>query len=128
MDGCPVLLRGEPPANADTIKLTIWQGYHKRILLAGPGTSPDYNIKTLQKQQKGVRHIMQYESTEVKPSNGLALQKNIMVKAASRLSTSRLLWIIIVRHKFAIVSIIAVLLAIDSIFPPFWDIVKSLVS
>lgn len=70
---------------------------------------------------------MEYEQTKVKPSDTLAIQKNVMVKAAKRLSTSRLLWIIIVRHKFAIVSIIAALSLVGQIFPPFWDIVKSLI-
>ncbi len=69
---------------------------------------------------------MQYEQTEVKPSNGLTIQKNMLVKAAKRLSTMQLLWIIVVRHKFGIVSIICVLLAIQQVFPPFWDIVKSI--
>lgn len=71
---------------------------------------------------------MQYEQTEVKAGNTVAIQKNMLVKAANRLSTMRLLSIIVLRHKFGIVSIIAVLLAIQTVFPPFWDIVKSIIS
>lgn len=70
---------------------------------------------------------MQYEETKVKPSDTLAIQKNVLVKAAKRLSTSHLLWIIILRHKFAIVATIAVILAIQSIFPPAFDILFSLI-
>jgi hypothetical protein len=73
---------------------------------------------------------MEYETTKVEDVNKRLpqIQKKMLVKAANRLSTMQLVWIIIVRHKFGIVSIIAVLLAIQTVFPPFWDIVKSIIS
>ena len=46
----------------------------------------------------------------------------------NRIGTGRILWHLVRRHKFAIVVLWAIIVTIDSIFPPVWDILGSLVS
>ncbi len=70
---------------------------------------------------------MKYELQDIKPSNGAKVQKAVLQNTAKQLSTPQLLWIIAQRHKFGIVSTIAILLAVQLIFPPFIDIVRSII-
>lgn len=44
----------------------------------------------------------------------------------SKVTTSRILWHLVKRHKFTIVSAWAVVITISWAFPPFWDILGSL--
>lgn len=68
---------------------------------------------------------MQYEQTEVKaPSKDIG--QNVLVNAAKRLSTMRLLWIIIVRHKVAILATGNVLLVLNWAIPMWPNMVISL--
>lgn len=45
-----------------------------------------------------------------------------------RISTSKILWHVVKRHKFGLVATWAVIITISYMFPPFWDILGSLVS
>jgi len=44
-----------------------------------------------------------------------------------KITTSRILWHLVKRHKFAIVTTWAILITVTWAFPPFWDILGSLV-
>lgn len=44
-----------------------------------------------------------------------------------KISTSRIIWHLVKRHKFGIVSVWAVVITITWMFPPVWDILGSLV-
>lgn len=44
-----------------------------------------------------------------------------------KISTSRIMWHLVKRHKFGLVSAWAVVITISYIFPPIWDILGSLV-
>ena len=43
------------------------------------------------------------------------------------ISTPRIIWHLIKRHKFGLVTTWAVLITLTYVFPPFWDILGSLV-
>jgi hypothetical protein len=72
---------------------------------------------------------MQYEDIEAKPANGkraLDISNKVLVNAAKKLPTYRLLWIIIVRHKVAILAIGNIILVLNWAVPAWPEIVKSL--
>jgi hypothetical protein len=72
---------------------------------------------------------MQYEDIEAKPVNGkraLDISNKVLVNAAKKLPTYRLLWIIIVRHKVAILAIGNIILVLNWAVPAWPEIVKSL--
>lgn len=70
---------------------------------------------------------MQYEETKVAPVNSRLpqIQNKVLVNAAKRLSTKRLLWILIVRHKVAILALGNILLVLNWAIPAWPEIVKS---
>lgn len=69
---------------------------------------------------------MKYEQTPVK-NNIKDASKNATIKAAESLSTSRLLFIVVKRHKFGLVTTWAAVMTAVYIFPPLPDILLSLI-
>lgn len=46
--------------------------------------------------------------------------------ALDKMSTSRIVWYLVKRHKFGLVVTWAIIITISYLFPPFWDTVGSL--
>jgi len=69
---------------------------------------------------------MKYEEAPVK-NNTKAAGKSLTIKAAEQLSTSRLLFIVLKRHKFGLVVTWAAVITAVWMFPPLPDLVLSLV-
>ena len=63
----------------------------------------------------------------MKTGSAKAMKKNAGDMYLQKISTSQMLWHLIKRHKFGLVSIWAILMTISYMFPPFWDILASLV-
>lgn len=69
---------------------------------------------------------MTYEQTPVK-NNVKEASGKALVKAAKMLPTHRLLWIIIVRHKVAILATGNIVLVLNWALPQWPDFVKSII-
>lgn len=69
---------------------------------------------------------MTYEQTPVK-NNVKEASAKALVKAAKMLPTYRLLWIIIVRHKVALLATSNVFLVINWAIPQWPEFVKSII-
>lgn len=65
---------------------------------------------------------MAYAITGKKESDG----KQLAVKGAQSLSTPRLIWILAVRHKVAILAVGNVVLVLNWAFPAWFDVLRSL--
>lgn len=72
---------------------------------------------------------MQYEETKVEKVNPRAgaISNKVLVNAAKRLSTTRLLWILIVRHKVAILATGNIILVLNWAIPAWPEIIKSFI-
>lgn len=68
---------------------------------------------------------MKYEETPVK-NNTKAAGKGLQIKAAEQLSSSRLLFIVVKRHKFGLVVTWAAVVTAVYMFPPLPDVILSL--
>lgn len=69
---------------------------------------------------------MTYETTKVK-NNVKEATKNQQIEAAKGLSTSRLLFIVVARHKFGIVAAWAVIMTLVYVFPFLPDLAFTLI-
>lgn len=67
---------------------------------------------------------MQYEKTKITPTKTADVNKAV----AKKLDTSQLLWIVITRHKFGISVTLNIILLINWIFPPAFDIIRQLIT
>lgn len=56
-----------------------------------------------------------------------SMKKKVSDDYLNNIATSRMIWHLIKRHKFGLVSVWAVLITISYMFPPVWDILGSLV-
>ena len=75
---------------------------------------------------KSAAQAMEYEASgSTKASKGTG--KRVAIKSAEQLSTARLLWIIVVRHKIFLLAIGNVILVLNYIFPAWFDLVLSLI-
>lgn len=75
---------------------------------------------------KTTAQAMDYEVTgKTKPSKGTG--KRVAIQAAEQLSTTRLLWILVTRHKVALLALGNVILVLNWAIPEWTEIVKSLI-
>ncbi len=69
---------------------------------------------------------MSYETTPFKVGSSKAIKNNINDKALSQINTWSLIWHIVKRHKFGLVSVYAIIITALWIFPPLPDVIASL--
>lgn len=69
---------------------------------------------------------MTYETTPTK-INARGITKTLAIKASETLSTPRLIWILVKRHKVAILATGNVLLVLNWAIPEWHTIIKSLI-
>lgn len=67
---------------------------------------------------------MSYEETGSKQVNG----KKATIKFAEKLGTHSLLWIVVKRHKVALLSIGNIILILNFVFPQWFELVKGLLT
>lgn len=65
--------------------------------------------------------------TPFKMGSVKAMKKNISEDLLSKVNTSRIIWHLVKRHKFGLVTLWAVLITITYMFPPVWDILGSVI-
>jgi hypothetical protein len=70
---------------------------------------------------------MSYELTEPKVGNAKAIKQKATNEMLNKVSTSRILWHIVKRHKFGLVVTWGIIMTINYMFPQAWDILGSLV-
>jgi hypothetical protein len=70
---------------------------------------------------------MEFETTPFKTGSSKSIKKNISDNVLDKISTGRILWYLVKRHKFGIVLIWAILMTVSYMFPPIWDILGSIV-
>lgn len=70
---------------------------------------------------------MDFLETPFKTGSVKEMKKTVSNNVLDKVSTGRILWHLVKRHKFGIVSIWAVLVTVTWVFPPVWDILGSLV-
>jgi hypothetical protein len=70
---------------------------------------------------------MTYEKTPIKKSDTSTISKNIAVKAASTLSTPRILLLLANRHKVALLATGNIVLVLNWAIPAWPEMVKSLI-
>lgn len=68
---------------------------------------------------------MDYKKTAIRPSNTRAISKTLLLKGASQLSTPSLLWLLVKRHKVAILATGNIVLVLNWAVPAWTEIVKS---
>lgn len=69
---------------------------------------------------------MQYEKTEV-TNNIKGISNKMLIQAASKVSTGSLIWLLVKRHKVALLATSNAILLISFVFPPWFDILLSVV-
>lgn len=69
---------------------------------------------------------MSYELTEPKVGNAKAIKSKVTDNVLDKVSTSRIVWHLVKRHKFGIVATWAVLITALWIFPPLPDVLTGL--
>lgn len=75
---------------------------------------------------KSATQAMDFEVTgNTKASKGTG--KRAAIKVAERLSTPRLLWIVVTRHKVGLLSIGNIILILNFIFPAWFDLVLGMI-
>ena len=72
-------------------------------------------------------NTMDFLPTGSKTGTVREMKNKVSDNLLDKVSTSRILWHLVKRHKFGLVSIWAVLITISYMFPPVWDILGSLV-
>lgn len=70
---------------------------------------------------------MDFEKTPFKAGNFNAMKKKASTEYLSKISTGRIVWHLLKRHKFGLVCTWAGLVTITYMFPPVWDILGSIV-
>ncbi len=69
---------------------------------------------------------MRYEKTPIKHNAKDIIKKQERL-TLEQFSTSRLLWTVVKRHKFAIVATWAIIITVVNLFPPLPDLALSIV-
>jgi hypothetical protein len=70
---------------------------------------------------------MEYEATPFKAGSLKTIKNKVSDGALDKVSTSWILWYLLRRHKFGLVSAWAIVITISWAFPPFWSIIGSLI-
>lgn len=70
---------------------------------------------------------MDFETTPFKPGSIKVMRDKVSDSVLDKVSTSRIFWHLVKRHKFGLVSLWAVVITITWMFPPVWDILGSLI-
>ena len=70
---------------------------------------------------------MSYELTEPKAGNVKAIKSKVTNEMLDKVSTSRMLWHIVKRHKFGLVVTWGVIMTINYVFPQVWSILGSFI-
>lgn len=70
---------------------------------------------------------MDFVETGSKAGSIKGMKNKVSDDYLSKITTSRIFWHLVKRHKFGLVSMWAVLITITYMFPPVWDILGSLV-
>lgn len=73
-------------------------------------------------------NTMDFLPTGSKTGSVREMKNKVSDDYLGKITTGRILWHLVKRHKFALVSVWAVLITISYIFPPVWDILGSLIS
>jgi len=66
-----------------------------------------------------------YISTPVGESDGKAIKSKMSIKVLDNISTPKIIWHLVKRHKFGLVLIWAIVMTVSYMFPPVWDIIGS---
>jgi len=69
---------------------------------------------------------MEYATTPVTNSSEAVLGKTVVNKVMNRVETRSIIWHLIKRHKFFLISVWAIFMTIMYLFPPFLDVIKSI--
>ncbi len=70
---------------------------------------------------------MDFETMPFKTGSLKAMKNKVGDNLLDKIGTSQIIWYLIKRHKFSIVAMWAVVITITWAFPPFWDILGSLI-
>lgn len=73
-------------------------------------------------------NTMDFLPTGSKTSGVREMKNKVSDDYLGKITTSRILWHLTKRHKFGIVVLWAGIVTIDSLFPPVWDILGSLIA
>ena len=73
-------------------------------------------------------NTMEFEATGSKTGSVREMKNKVSDNYLSKVSSSRIVWHLVKRHKFGLVATWAVFITITYMFPPVWDILGSLVS
>lgn len=70
---------------------------------------------------------MDFEATPFKLGSAKTMKNKVSEDLLSKVSTSRIIWHLVKRHKFGLVSIWAILITLTWVFPPIWDLLGSMI-
>lgn len=70
---------------------------------------------------------MDFLPTLVKTGNAKSIKNKMGTEVLNNFSVGQMFWHLAKRYKFGLVTVWAVLITISYIFPPFWDILGTLV-
>lgn len=88
-------------------------------------------IKKSNKQERNAKmtntKVMDFETTPFKAGKVKDMKKNVSNDYLKGISTGTILWHLVKRHKFGLVSIWAIFITLTYLFPPIWDILFAVV-
>lgn len=70
---------------------------------------------------------MDFEPTPIKNGKVKDIKNKVSTQYLDQIGTGKIVWHLVKRHKFGLVTIWAILMTVSYIFPPVWSILGSLV-
>jgi len=70
---------------------------------------------------------MEFETTPFKVGSSKAIKNKVSDNVLDKVSTGRIIWHLVKRHKFGLVATWAIVVTIQWAFPPAFDILTSLI-